>query len=133
MEQTGETMTHFSVGWTLEDQRESNRKYRHAHPDKMRETHLRRKAIIQQWKRDHAVTVQAQNLKWKEKNPEKAKAEAMVQRQVRKGAIKRGASCSVCASSVRVEFHHPDYSKPLEVVSVCRQCHSSLHGNRRTP
>lgn len=39
-----------------------------------------------------------------------------------------------CAcGETKVEGHHPDYKKPLEVIWMCRQCHSQLHKemNRR--
>lgn len=34
--------------------------------------------------------------------------------------------CLKCGS-LKVEKHHPDYSKPLEVVWLCRPCHRRLH------
>lgn len=34
--------------------------------------------------------------------------------------------CRHCGSD-KAEKHHPDYSKPLEVVWVCRDCHMALH------
>jgi hypothetical protein len=36
--------------------------------------------------------------------------------------------CSVCKKvSNKIERHHFDYSKPLEVVFVCRSCHRLIH------
>lgn len=34
--------------------------------------------------------------------------------------------CEVCGAS-RVDAHHPDYSKPLEVRWLCRACHRAEH------
>lgn len=34
--------------------------------------------------------------------------------------------CSKCMSS-EAEKHHEDYTKPLEVVWLCRSCHLELH------
>jgi len=46
------------------------------------------------------------------------------------GAVKRGEikrqPCSSCGSS-KSEQHHPDYSKPLLIEWLCRQCHAALH------
>lgn len=30
----------------------------------------------------------------------------------------------------RIERHHPDYSKPLEVIFVCKSCHGLLDEER---
>ena len=35
-----------------------------------------------------------------------------------------------CGSD-HVEMHHPDYTKPLEIVWICRNCHLELHENER--
>jgi hypothetical protein len=46
--------------------------------------------------------------------------------------IKRGIiikqPCSVCGDP-KVEGHHEDYNKPLEVVWLCRPCHMAHHKN----
>ena len=45
-------------------------------------------------------------------------------------AIKRGdlvpASCSRCGNP-KAEAHHEDYSRPLDVVWLCRKCHAMRH------
>lgn len=45
---------------------------------------------------------------------------------VKVGNILRPDECSVCKHTVKVEGHHTDYTKPLEVVWVCRTCHCGL-------
>ena len=30
-----------------------------------------------------------------------------------------------------VEMHHPDYTKPLDIVWICHDCHLELHENER--
>lgn len=35
--------------------------------------------------------------------------------------------CSECDFKGVVDGHHSDYSKPLEVVWLCRQCHANAH------
>ena len=46
---------------------------------------------------------------------------------IRDGKIEKKDVCSFCMSKERVEGHHADYSKPLEITWVCRKCHSALH------
>lgn len=46
---------------------------------------------------------------------------------VRKGWLVRPDACSRCDSEGLIEGHHPDYSKPLEVVWLCKRCHKAEH------
>lgn len=55
----------------------------------------------------------------------KANARATAKMAVRNGQIKRDA-CLICGSQ-ESEMHHEDYSKPLEVIWVCRPCHLGHH------
>lgn len=54
-------------------------------------------------------------------------AHVKVKRALASGALIRPAQCSQCAKEVRVEAHHDDYNKPLEVRWLCRPCHSEAH------
>jgi hypothetical protein len=55
-------------------------------------------------------------------HPERYKANQMVNNAIRDGRLIR-QPCSKCGSTVRVEAHHHDYSKPLEVGWLCFTCH----------
>jgi len=35
--------------------------------------------------------------------------------------------CSKCKSTERIDGHHPDYDRPLDVIWLCRPCHVLLH------
>lgn len=50
---------------------------------------------------------------------------------IRSGALVRPEVCSVCKTKTKVEAHHEDYTKPLEVVWVCKSCHIELDRVRR--
>ena len=51
----------------------------------------------------------------------------VVHKEVQSGRLIRPKQCSLCFVPCKPVAHHPDYSKPLEVVWVCRKCHSILH------
>ena len=42
----------------------------------------------------------------------------------------RQKPCRHCGES-RTERHHPDYTRPLYVIWLCRPCHLKLHANKR--
>lgn len=60
------------------------------------------------------------------KYPEKNKARRMVAYYVRVGKLVKSV-CSVCGDK-KVEAHHPDYSKPLEIEWLCHFHHRQKEG-----
>lgn len=67
---------------------------------------------------------------WKidyEKNRGKVKAREKLNYYVDKGYILRPKKCMKCKKSGKIEAHHKDYSKPLEVDWLCKQCHEKVH------
>lgn len=70
-----------------------------------------------------ALTTKETREKWERNNRHKRKAETMAANAQRKGHIKKPTNCSKCNATGRLEKHHPDYSKPLEIVWLCTKCH----------
>lgn len=56
------------------------------------------------------------------RHPEKRKA-----RQLAKDAGLRKDNCERCDADTDLHMHHEDYSKPLEVITLCRTCHETAH------
>ena len=56
----------------------------------------------------------------------KAKARAQAQRALKQGVITK-RPCNRCGSVDRLEMHHADYAKPLEIEWLCDPCHSKEH------
>lgn len=46
-------------------------------------------------------------------------------RAVKEGILVRSCECQECGKIGKTEGHHEDYSKPLEVIWLCRKCHAS--------
>lgn len=57
-------------------------------------------------------------------NPDKAKARYAVSNAVRDGKLLR-QPCWCCGQ--KAEAHHPDYSRPLDVVWLCQEHHRQTH------
>lgn len=54
----------------------------------------------------------------------KVHARRELNKAVRAGALIRPSNCQNCFASGRIEGHHTDYGQPLEVVWLCKACHS---------
>jgi hypothetical protein len=73
---------------------------------------------------DGRIRVANKSKRYAEKNREKRLAKDAVNNAVRSGKlVKRPCWCG----SKRVEGHHPDYSKPLDVIWLCHTHHKEVH------
>lgn len=61
-----------------------------------------------------------------QKYPEKHKARSKVRWAILKGILKK-EPCEKCGSE-KAEAHHPDYTKPLDVIWLCKMHHMEAHG-----
>ena|SRR3990167_2795851 len=66
-------------------------------------------------------------LKYMNKYPHKYRAHRLVLDAVRTGLLIR-RPCEGCGEK-RSQAHHEDYSKPLEIIWLCQECHSLRHKN----
>lgn len=78
--------------------------------EKSTETYLRRKLIsTTKQKAEYPVKAKARRLAYNNKN------------KIRK------ASCEWCEAEGKLQMHHPDYNKPLDVLTLCVPCHVKAH------
>lgn len=63
----------------------------------------------------------------KENAPHKWAARRAVSNAVRDGKLTRGTECFFCGKGDKLQAHHHDYSKPLDVFWLCPPCHGKLH------
>ena len=63
--------------------------------------------------------------RYKANNPDKQKAHGATAYALRTGELIK-EPCERCGE-IKVEGHHPDYAKPLEVVWLCKPCHTKAH------
>jgi len=61
-------------------------------------------------------------------NPEKRKAHGVISKALKAKKIIRPDRCAICGKKDMIlHAHHEDYSKPLDVLWVCVQCHQHIH------
>ena len=71
---------------------------------------------MRMWRKTHSLTAE-------QRHKDNCRSYAGVYK--RRGYLKPEL-CERCEEP-KVEMHHPDYDKPLEVVWLCRPCHLTLH------
>lgn len=65
----------------------------------------------------------------KKVDPIKVKARCAVSNAIKTGRLIR-LPCVECGTTIDVQAHHSDYSKPLDVTWLCRRHHLALHGKQ---
>lgn len=53
-------------------------------------------------------------------------ANLRVQRAVKRGELTRPDACETCGKPCKPEGAHTDYSRPLDVMWLCRKCHAVM-------
>lgn len=61
------------------------------------------------------------------RHPERERARQIANRAIRSGTLTKGPCQFNGCGVLDVQAHHPDYSKPLEVVWLCREHHTEHH------
>lgn len=75
------------------------------------------------------VSRQATEAKYYAINRHKRLAKDAVNNAIRAGRLKK-SPCGVCGNK-NSQGHHPDYSKPLEVIWLCHEHHHMIHNPRK--
>lgn len=61
---------------------------------------------------------------YRKNNPIKYKARYTLSNAIVLGQLIRPSICSECFVEGKIEGHHTDYLKPLEVIWLCKKCHT---------
>jgi len=61
------------------------------------------------------------------KYPERRSAQIALWNAVQSGGVTRPDVCSLCNCLCIPEGHHFDYSRPLDVIWLCKMCHEAAH------
>lgn len=61
-------------------------------------------------------------------------AQNIAEKAVKKGVIQRKTHCEICETAgvfkdgrSKIQMHHADYAKPLDVMWLCQPCHHKWH------
>jgi ribosomal protein S27AE len=99
----------------------------HKEYERMRNALPHRVAARAAYQVAHPAIVNWIKYAWIKRNPEKRKAHVTLGNAVRDGKIVKPKKCQRCGKQKRIEAHHADYAKPLEVKWLCHLCHVAEH------
>ena len=103
--------------------RRGSRKWREKHPIEYREQIRQRNEKIKQLRKLGIKYISM----WGRNNPHKKRVEHFVQWMIKKGEIQRPSCCQECSATTKIDAHHDNYLKPLDIMWLCRTCHSKRH------
>lgn len=112
--------------------------HRNANIDRIREydkqrgkTEKRKLASKQYFQTEAGKQSRAKAVKrWRENNPLKYAAHILLNNALRSGSVVKQSNCALCWEQTKVEAHHEDYTKPLDVLWLCSGCHSKAHKSK---
>jgi hypothetical protein len=105
--------------------RESNREHERLYAKEHRqipEVKEERRVYEREYYKNNVVIRREKEIRYKIKYPEKVQA-----RWDANNKLKTGSRCEYCGDTNNLHKHHEDYTKPLEVVTLCNECHYKLH------
>lgn len=92
------------------------------------------KKRIYAYREENPRSVFESRLKTCLKNPSRTRANKVIEAALAAGIITNPGICFGCGcddAEHRIEAHHHDYSKPLDVVWLCTPCHRQMDAQRR--
>ena len=111
--------------------RKAHQRYRNKHRERLRAKwrEAAKKRPTQVYDKGKAI---AAVTKWRKANKEKDSCACKARYAERTGKLIAPKRCQICGTDqMKLEKHHADYSKPLEVIWCCRSCHAKLDRIRR--
>lgn len=86
------------------------------------------KANANVWRKANPKKIKSKDKAYRENNRKKRTAHEAIAYLVRTGKLPKVLTCTCVDCGIpAAEYHHEDYSKPLEVVALCKKCHAKRH------
>ena len=99
---------------------ECSRRYQRAHRPE-------RAARARRYRAAHKGQYAEQRRLYRTLHPEHCAAINAVKRALWNGGLVRPDTCELCGAKGQLHAHHHDYSRPLDVIFLCRVCHKAAH------
>lgn len=81
--------------------------------------------LARKWVKNNPIKRKLNLEKYKSANKHKIKMRSILNKALLKGTVVK-SSCVICGNK-KVEAHHDDYTKPLDIKWLCRSHHGAWH------
>ena len=95
--------------------------------DKERDKTEKRRSMRKEYAKNNPEKIREIKRRWARKNKHKRNAQSKARRAVLSGLLVKPNKCSKCGNKAKIEAHHEDYNKPLDVIWLCNSCHTKEH------
>lgn len=95
-----------------------------------REWARRNPEASKRWQVENPEKAAKAKANWRKGNPKKYRAHIAINNAVKLGKVQKPSTCQSCKKDIpsrRLQAHHDDYSKPLDVRWLCAPCHNQWH------
>ena len=129
-EENKEVIREYKKKWREENKdyvKEKDKKWREENRDYLKE-------YEKKYREENRDYIKEYSKIYSKYNSEKIKAHNIIKYAIQTGKIIKPTICEHCKKEFPIkdiDGHHPDYSKPLEVIWLCKSCHKILHVNLR--
>jgi len=80
-----------------------------------------------EWQKKNAEKQKEYIKRYQQQNKHKINARSLLNYYLKKGDVIKPLYCEKCGEQEKLYAHHHDYSKPLEVQWLCKNCHILEH------
>lgn len=131
--------------WQKEDREKNPEKYRQQEREYYHNNKKRKEGVIRHakiWRKNNPEKAAEIGRNWSRRNPEKKqkikrdhcnrfperyKARTKISNYIREKKIAHPSTLKCSCGKQAAEYHHEDYSKPLDVIPLCKKCHTKRH------
>lgn len=110
-------------------QKRSKENYRDSHKEEAkeykkwyRETHAEEIRVYErEYSKNNRNIRREIETRYKMRYPEKKKAHQLAR------SLPMESRCENCGHTQELQKHHPDYTQPLKIITLCKRCHTEAH------
>lgn len=91
------------------------------------ENRIKINELVKDWRKRNKDRHRENEKIRRKKENKKQLARSLIKKHLMRGKIIKPTMCDICKKEGKIEAHHTDYEKPLEIMWLCTVCHRHQH------